>query len=141
MLDIFVEELTDELLVRYLCAVRNKGAKFRRADAFTDKFKDDVITAFAFFQQRFSPEEFAAVKQKWRVVDYLVRLLEAEGKAGVVGVYEAFKREYWDLQLGWVEGVLRARDDFERGMVNAVRARAGEVYVERGVETVMSKVK
>ncbi|KAI9875406.1 MAG: SNARE-binding exocyst subunit S6 [Pleopsidium flavum] len=141
MLDIFVEELGDELLVRYLSAVRNKGAKFRRADAFTDKFKDDVITAFAFFQQRFGAEEFAAVKQKWRVVDWLVRLLEAEGKTGVVGVFEGFKREYWDLQLGWVEGVLRARDDFERGWVSAVRVKAGEVYVERGMETVMSKVK
>lgn len=140
MLDIFVEELADELLVRYLSAVRNKGAKFRRADPFTDKFKDDLITAFAFFQQRFPPAEFAVVKQKWRAVDFLVRLLEAE-KGAVAGVFEAFKREYWDLQVGWVEGVLRARDDFERGMVSAVRARAGEVYVERGVETVMGKVK
>ncbi|MCJ1362940.1 SNARE-binding exocyst subunit S6 [Acarospora aff. strigata] len=141
MLDILVEELADELLVRYLSGVRNKGAKFRRNDPFTDKFKDDVITAFTFFQQRFPPPEFAAVKQKWRVVDYLVRLLEAEGKAGVVGVFEAFKREYWDLQLGWVESVLRARDDFERGMLSAVRSKAGEMYVERGPETIMSKVK
>ncbi len=141
MLDILIEELSDELLVRYLGAVRNKGAKFRRTDPFTDKFKDDVLTAFAFFQQRFAPPEFAAVKQKWRVVDYLVRLLEAEGKVGVVAVFEAFKREYWDLQLGWVEAVLRARDDFERGMLSAVRAKAGEMYVERGPETVMSKVK
>lgn len=141
LLDILVEELADELLVRYLSAVRNKGAKFRRADPFTEKFKDDVITAFAFFQARFAPAEFAAVKQKWRVVDYLVRLLEAEGKAGVAAVFEAFKSEYWDLQLAWVEGVLRARDDFERGMVSAVRAKAGEMYVERGPETIMSKVK
>jgi len=141
MLDILVEELADELLVRYLSAVRNKGAKFRRADPFTDKFKDDVLTAFAFFQARFPPQEFAAVKQKWRVVDYLVRLLEAEGKVGVVAVFEAFKKEYWDLQLAWVESVLRARDDFERGMVSALRAKAGEMYVERGPETIMSKVK
>ena len=141
LLDILVEELADELLVRYLSAVRNKGAKFRRADPFTDKFKDDVLTAFAFFQTRFPPLEFAAVKQKWRVVDYLVRLLEAEGKAGVVAVFEAFKGEYWDLQLAWVESVLRARDDFERGMVSAVRAKAGEMYVERGPETIMAKVK
>lgn len=141
MLDILVEELADELLVRYLSAVRNKGAKFRRTDPFTDKFKDDVLTAFAFFQARFPPQEFAAVKQKWRVVDYLVRLLEAEGKVGVVAVFEAFKKEYWDLQLAWVESVLRARDDFERGMVSALRAKAGEMYVERGPETIMSKVK
>lgn len=135
--DIFVEELADELLVSYLCCVRNKGAKFRRADPFKEKFKDDVLTAFEFFQ-RFS--DFPLIKQKWRVVDFLVRLLEAD-KPGVVTVYQTFKREYWDLQMSWVESVLRARDDYDRGMLSGVKAKASEVSVERGPETIMSKVK
>lgn len=137
MLDIFVEELADELLVRYLSSVRNKGAKFRRSEPFNDKFKDDVLTAFAFFQKF---PDFATIKQKWRVVDYLVRMLEAD-KNAVAGVYEAFKREYWDVQTIWVESVLRARDDYERGMLASVKAKAAEVYVERGPETIMGKVK
>jgi len=135
--DIFVEELADELLVRYLSSVRNKGAKFRRGDPFNEKFKDDVLTAFDFFQ---SFPDFQAIKSKWRAVDFLVRMLEAD-KQAVVGQYEAFKREYWDLQLSWVESVLRARDDFDRGMLGGVKAKASEVYVERGPETIMSKVK
>lgn len=135
--DIFVEELADELLVRYLCCVRNKGAKFRRTDPFTEKFKDDVLTAFEFFQ-KFS--DFPIIKQKWRVVDFLVRMLEAD-KVGVVAVYEAFKREYWDLQMSWVESVLRSRDDYDRSMLGNVKAKASEVYIERGPETIMSKVK
>ena len=135
--DIFIEELADELLVKYLASIHNKGAKFRRGDSFTEKFKDDVLTAFDFFGKY---PDFVSIKSKWRVVDYLVRLLEAE-KQVVVTVYEAFKREYWDLQLSWVESVLRARDDYDRGMLSAVKAKAGEVYVERGPETVMSKVK
>ena len=135
--DIFVEELADELLVRYLASVRNKGAKFRRGDPFTEKFKDDVLTTFDFFGKY---PDFVSIKSKWRVVDYLVRLLEAE-KQVVVTVYEAFKREYWDLQMSWVESVLRARDDYDRGMLSSVKAKAGEVYVERGAETIMSKVK
>ncbi|MCJ1253404.1 SNARE-binding exocyst subunit S6 [Lignoscripta atroalba] len=137
MLDIFVEELADELLVRYLLSVRNKGAKFRRADPFTDKFKDDVLAAFAFFQKF---PDFALIKQKWRVVDYLVRILEAD-KAGVPSVYEAFKREYWDVQMSWMESVLRARDDYDRSLLSSVKAKAAEVYVERRLETIMSKVK
>lgn len=135
--DIFVEELADELLVRYLCSVRNKGAKFRRSDPFTEKFKDDVLTAFEFFQKF---PDFPLIKQKWRVVDFLVRMLEAD-KTGVVGVYEAFKREYWDLQMSWVESVLRSRDDYDRSMLSNVKAKASEVYVEPGAETIMSKVK
>ncbi|OJD17393.1 hypothetical protein AJ78_02523 [Emergomyces pasteurianus Ep9510] len=138
--DILIEELSDELLVRYLSAIRNKGAKFRRQDPFTDKFKDDILTIFGFFQK--FPDAFAAtIKNRWRVVDWLVRLLEAEKGAGVVAVYEAFKTEYWDLQLSWVEAVLRSRDDFERSMVSAVKAKAAELYVERGVETIMGKVR
>lgn len=140
LLDILVEELSDVLLVRYLSAVRNKGVKFRRQDPFTEKFKDDVLTVFAFFQNY--PDSFnATIKQKWRLVDWLVRLLEAEKGAGIVGVYEAFKGEYWDLQLSWVETVLRSRDDFERSMLSAVKAKAAELNVEFGAETVMSKVR
>jgi exocyst complex component 3 len=137
--EILVEELSDELLIRYLSAIRNRGVKFRRVDPYTEKFKDDILTVFGFFQK--FPDSFeATIKQKWRLVDWLVRLLEAD-KAGVANVYEAFKTEYWDLQLSWVEAVLRSRDDFERSMVSAVKARAAEVQVDRGLETIMSKVR
>ncbi|RDW81081.1 SNARE-binding exocyst subunit SEC6 [Aspergillus mulundensis] len=139
--EILVEELSDELLIRYLSSVRNKGVKFRRqTDPYTDKFKDDVLTIFAFFQKY--PDSFAGtIKQKWRLVDWLVRLLEAEKGPAVVNVYEDFKTEYWDLQLSWVETVLRTRDDFERSMITAVKAKAAELSVERGMETLMSRIR
>ena len=139
LLEIFVEELSDALLIRYLTCVRNKSVKFRRGDPFPAKFRDDVVTAFDFFAKY--PDSFnEMIKPKWKVVDYLVRLLEAE-KSVVTDVYQDFKLEFWDLQLSWVESVLRSRDDFERSMLNAVKARAAEVYVERGMETIMGKVK
>ena len=137
MLDIFIEELSDTLLVRYLLCVRNKGVKFRRSDPFTEKFKDDVLTAFAFFQKF---PDFALIKQKWRVVDFMVRILESD-KPSIPGIYEQFKTDYWDVQLSWVESVLRSRDDYDRGLLSSVKSKAGEVYVERGLETIMSKVK
>ncbi|MCJ1408041.1 SNARE-binding exocyst subunit S6 [Ptychographa xylographoides] len=137
MLDIFVEELSDSLLIRYLLSVRNKGAKFRRSEPFTDKFKDDVITAFEFFKKF---PDFDLIKQKWKVVDYLVRLVEAD-KTAVPKVYEAFKKEFWDVQLSWIESVLRSRDDFDRSMLSSVKAKAAEIYVERRAETIMSKIK
>ncbi|KAA8648777.1 SNARE-binding exocyst subunit SEC6 [Aspergillus tanneri] len=139
--DILIEELSDELLVRYLSSVRNRGVKFRRhVDPYTDKFKDDVLTVFAFFQKY--PDSFAGtIKEKWRLVDWLVRLLEAEKGPPIVTVYENFKTEYWDLQLSWVEAVLRTRDDFERSMGSALKAKAAELSVERGVETIMSRLR
>ena len=137
LIDIFVEELADELLVRYLLSVRNKSAKFKRGDPFTEKFKDDVLTAFDWFGKF---PNFPDIKAKWRVVEYLVRLLEAN-KADIAGVYEGFKREYWDLQISWVESVLRTRDDYDRSLLSTVKAKAGEVYMERGLETIVGKVK
>ena len=139
--DIMVEEMSDELLVSYLSAVRNRGAKFRHnVDPYTEKFTDDVLTVFAFFQQY--PDSFAAtIKQKWRLVEYLVKLLDAEKGPVLVSVYESFKLEYWDLQLSWVEAVLRTRDDFERSMISSVKAKAAELNIERGPETIMSRVR
>lgn len=141
LIDILVEELSDELLVRYLSSVRNKGVKFRRsADPFTEKFKDDVLTVFAFFQ-KYEDSFETTIKQKWRLVNWLVQLLETEKGQGLINVYESFKTEYWDLQLSWVEAVVRTRDDFDRSMISGIKAKAAEISVERGMETIMSRVR
>lgn len=140
LLDIFIEELADELLVRYLSCVRNKGAKFRRQEPFQDKLFNDVATAFQFFDSFPNQDLSDIIKQKWRVTEPFSQLLMAD-KAAVPEVFAAFKAEYWDLQLSWVEAVLRARDDFDRSMLNAVKAKAAQVEIVRGEESVMSRVK
>ncbi|KAF4637750.1 hypothetical protein G7Y89_g327 [Cudoniella acicularis] len=142
LLDIFIEELADELLIRYLSSVKNKGAKFKRQDPFKDKLFNDVSTAFEFFNNNsyLSPDVGDTIKQKWRVTEPFLQLLEVD-KPDVPEVFAAFKMDYWDLQLSWVEAVLRARDDFDRSMLNAVKARAAQIDVVRGHETIMSKVK
>jgi exocyst complex component 3 len=140
LLDIFVEELSDELLIRYLSCVRNKSAKFRRQDPFQDKLFNDVSTVFEFFTNYPSPDVADIIKQKWRVTEPFSQLLLAE-KTAVPEVFAAFKADYWDLQLSWVEAVLRSRDDFDRSMLNSVKAKAAQIEVVRGPETIMSKVK
>ncbi|KAK1761217.1 exocyst complex component sec6 [Echria macrotheca] len=140
LVDIFVEIFADELLVRYLSAVRNKGAKFRRTDAFQDKIFDDLSTAFEFFSALPNPDVGNAIKETWRVTEPFLQLLSVD-KDSVPDAFAQFKGSYWDLQISWVEAVLRARDDFERAMLNAVKARAAQMDVTRGAETIMSKVK
>ncbi|KXJ86662.1 exocyst complex component Sec6 [Microdochium bolleyi] len=137
LVDIFVEIFADELLVRYLMSVRNKGAKFRRSEPFAQKIYNDISTAFEYFSSLPNPD---TIKQTWRVTEWFLKLLE-EPKDAIPDVFEQFKRLYWDLQITWVESVLRARDDFERGMLNAVKARAAQMEVVRGPETIMTKVK
>ncbi|KAM0426991.1 hypothetical protein ACHAPT_007889 [Fusarium lateritium] len=140
LVDIFVEIFAEELLVRYLSAVRNKGAKFRRTDPFQDKLFNDIATAFELFSSLPSPDIGASIKETWRVTEHFLRLLTADRDA-VVDTYAAFKMAYWDLNPSWVEAVLRTRDDFERGMATAVKNKAANITVERGAETIMSRVK
>ncbi|KAI9754932.1 MAG: SNARE-binding exocyst subunit S6 [Lichina confinis] len=168
MFDILVEELADTLLERYLGGVRNKGAKFRRTvaasasasgsasppDPYEAKLRDDVLTAFAFFE-RF-PAAFGAIKAKWRVVDWFSRLIAAD-KHALPALWIDFRAEHPDAHLSWLEAVLRARDDFDRATLNAVKARvAAEPFVPPHLppsspsaaaaagapqETIMSKVR
>ncbi|UNI19975.1 SNARE-binding exocyst subunit S6 [Purpureocillium takamizusanense] len=140
LVDIFTEIFADELLVHYLSAVRNKGARFRRADPFRDKLFNDISTAFELFNNLPNPDVGQAIKQTWRATEPFLRLLSAD-KDAVPDEFAAFKSQYWDLQISWVEAVLRARDDFDRAMLNAVKARAAQMDVTRGPETIMSKVK
>jgi len=140
LVDIFVEIFADELLVRYLMCVRNKGAKFRRTDPFQDKIFNDIATAFEFFRGLPNPDVSNTITQTWRVTEYFLQLLTSE-KDALPDVFQDFKTRYWDLQITWVEAVLRSRDDFERSMLNAVKARAAQMDVVRGPETIMGKVK
>ena len=139
LVDIFIEIFADELLIRYLGSVRNRGAKFKRSDPYQDKIFDDLKTAFEFFSTL--PNGAGdVIKEKWRVTEPFVQLLSVE-KEAVPNVFADMKRQYWDLQISWVEAVLRSRDDFERSMLNAVKAKAAEVEVVRGTETILGKVK
>jgi exocyst complex component 3 len=140
LLDILIEELSDALLIAYLSAIRNnRSVKFKRSDPFAAKFRDDVLTAFAFFEK--FPDSFnETIKPRWKCVNFTVRLLESD-KASVVSVYQQFKSEFWDLQLSWVEGVLKTRDDWDRTMITNVKRAAAGTYGERGLESVMGKVK
>ena len=138
--DLFVQVFSDELLIRYLSSVRNKGAKLKRTDPFQDQIFADVAAVFEMFDAMPKAEAAGSLKQTWRVTEQFLALLTV-GKDGVADAFITFKQAYWDLQISWVEAVLRVRDDFERSMLNIVKAQAAQIHVERGPETVMNKVK
>jgi hypothetical protein len=150
--EIMLTEMSDELLAHYLSSVRNRGVKFKRVDPFADKIRDDVLTVFEFFEQlpetydnndprrQICEDIYPDIKAKWKAVSGFVELLQGE-KASMPFIYERLKQEYPDMQISWVEAVLRSRDDFERSMLNAVKAKAAEIPPRTGVETIFAKVK
>lgn len=142
LLDTFIEALSDELLVRYLSSVRNKGAKFKRQDPLKEKIYQDISLIIKFFQesQILSPDVRGLLIDKWKVLQLFEDLIIVD-KASLPDVYERGKQLYWDLQLSWVEAVLRSRDDSDRALLSAVKTRAAAVSVPRGIETIMGQVK
>jgi len=138
--DILITEIADNLLIVYLTSItRNRGVKFRRQDPFPARFRDDVLPAFEFFQKQNQEVFNEHIKPSWKAVNYTVQLLESD-KAAVPSVYESFKRDFWDLQLSWVEAVIKTRDEWDRNMINAVKRAAAGTYGDRGLETIMGKV-
>jgi exocyst complex component 3 len=137
--DLLIDSLADELLIQYLSAVRNKGVKFRRTDQFGAKMKDDLMTAFEFFREY--GQQGTEITQRWRAVEYFLKLVESD-KSQVSFVYEEFKYSYKDVHISWVEAVLRTRDDFERSMLNAVKAKAAETVADDAPDDpIMGRVK
>jgi exocyst complex component 3 len=139
--DLMIDSLADELLVQYLSAVRNKSVKFKRSDQFAAKMRDDLVTVFEFFKTY--GDQGREILSRWRAVDYFLKLLESD-KSQVSFVYEEFKFSYRDVHIGWVEAVLRTRDDFDRSMLNAVKAKAAETIpddAEAPADPIMGRVK
>jgi len=143
--DILIEELAKQLLLAYLGCVHNKGARFRRTDPFAERMRADVVAVFAFFEK--FPGSYDAIREQWRVVEGVLRLVEVE-KSGLVEEFVSFMGTYWDVRISWVEAVLRAREDVDwgplgdgKGLLKAIRARVAETKVvgERG-DTVMCEI-
>ena len=83
----------------------------------------------------------AAVSQRWRAVEFFLKLLESD-KTQVQFAFLEFKQNYRDVHISWVEAVLRSRDDFERSMLNAVKAKAAEPVPDDVMDDpVMGRVK
>lgn len=111
---LLVQEMAKRLLGEYLSAVRNRGAKYRRQDPFTDRVRQDLQDVFKLFGSY--PDAFQEIKDSWRAVNGMVQLLECE-KGDIPREFEQMLADYPDIKIGWVESVLRAREDIDWGPI------------------------
>ena len=142
--ELLIVELAKKLLQAYMGAVRNRGAKFRRQDPYNERLKDDISTAFKFFE-RFR-DAFDDIKREWRVLEAVIMLVETD-KHALTGEFSAFVQEYWDVKVGWVEALLKTRDDIDWGplgdgktIMKGIRAEAAELRAQGREETIMADV-
>jgi exocyst complex component 3 len=113
LLDLLIEDLVDTYLVAYLTALAN--APKLRMPAATDRIKQDVSAAFAFFTTLKPAKE---VEAYFEVVEMILAMLEASKSLVFLSYWQFAKVHGPNLQF--VEGLMRTRSDLDRSAVNEV---------------------
>ncbi|KAF8250145.1 exocyst complex component Sec6 [Wilcoxina mikolae CBS 423.85] len=130
----FMHQLSEQTCIIYLSCAYNKGAKFRPVEA-ANQIRADVAIGYGFYTEYMDRGDVKAV---WTVLEHFLALICSE-KEQLIQKYDEFKTAYWDLPMGWVEAVLKAREDKTKDMVESVKAKVG--YTPRGQEpTIMSRL-
>ncbi len=113
--DILVEDLLDAFLIAYLTALRRAPSRALRMPLATQKIKSDVGMAFDFFASYKSAEE---LEKQLEIMDMILGMLGASSQM-VFMDYWTFAKVHGP-QLGFVEALMKARDDFDRVVVGEI---------------------
>jgi len=113
LLELLVEYLLDAFLVMYLTALAN--CPKLRMPAATERIKEDIGSAFSFFSG-FKPAK--ELEPYFEVVEMILAMLEAS-KSMVFLSFWAFAKVHGPC-IPFVEGLMKARGDFDRSAVNEV---------------------
>ena len=113
LLEVLVEDLLDTFLVTYLNALANSPKL--KMPAATERIKEDVSAVFSFFSTFKAPKELEAY---FEIVEMILALLEAS-KDMVFLSFWAFAKVHGP-NIPFVEGLMKARGDFDRSAVNEV---------------------
>ncbi|KAG5520137.1 hypothetical protein PMAC_001213 [Pneumocystis sp. 'macacae'] len=136
---ILVEELLIEFIVVYLSSIRNKGSRFKIPDCI-EQIRGDVRLVFGLFSRYIDPKE---LEYHFRVVEKMLTLLSTTRKL-FLDEYKAFKRDYWDLPLWYVEDLLNKRDDLDKSTVKEIveTIKREDIQIETNNNaTIMSKLR
>jgi hypothetical protein len=111
----FTSELQDRLLLLFLEALRNKGAKFRMSLA-VDKMKADLEMVIEFFSRYKAPKR---VKASFEIMEKIIGFIESNPRLLFLDFYALWKA-YPDVPLSFVEELLHKRDDLERSEIREI---------------------
>ncbi|OAX43205.1 exocyst complex component Sec6 [Rhizopogon vinicolor AM-OR11-026] len=138
LLELLVEYLLDAFLVIYLTALAN-CPKLRMSTA-TERIRDDISSAFSFFSG-FKPAK--ELEPYFEVVEMILAMLEAS-KSMVFLSFWAFAKVHGPC-IPFVEGLMKARGDFDRSAVNEVMDSIKRKVKDEGLTdppepTIMKKI-
>jgi hypothetical protein len=126
--EILLEDLLDALLISYLNALRRAPPRALRMPVAIQRIKSDISSAFDFFAQYKRPEDLEA---NFEVMDQVVSMLSA-GSQMVFMDYWSFAKKHGP-QLAFVEAIMKARDDFDRVVVQDIMDTLRRKVREEGI--------
>ena len=113
LLELLVEDLIDTFLLTYLNALA--GANKLKMPAAAERLKDDVTEAFNFFSNLAPVKD---VEARFEVLETILAMLEASKDIAFLSFWSFAKVH--GPNIGFVEGLMKARSDFDRSTVNEV---------------------
>lgn len=113
LLDLLVDDLLETFIVAYLTALANSSKL--RMPAATDRIKEDISLVFNFFSTVKPAKE---LEVDFEVIEMVLGLLEAS-KSMVFLSFWSFAKVHGP-NIPFVEGLMKARGDFDRSAVNEV---------------------
>ncbi|KAH8916622.1 exocyst complex component Sec6 [Atractiella rhizophila] len=121
LFDLALDDVIDTFLVKYIDAMRKCG-KLKMPQAM-DRIKEDVRKMVKMFATYKPPKE---LEEDFRVLDSILALLSSSKTLFALDYYQ-FAKEYGP-QLKFVESILKARDDLDRGstsdLIETIRRKA-----------------
>ncbi|SPO46534.1 related to SEC6 - protein transport protein [Moesziomyces antarcticus] len=144
LFDVLCDDMMDRFLVSYIGALRRVGSGKLRMPAAGDQMRKDVEDAKTLFLAFKKEEE---VQEKFEVADAILGMLTSSPTM-VFLPYWSFAKAHGS-HLGFLEALMRARDDLKKDDVNGIMESArrkvkseglNDVVPETGGPTVMSRV-
>ncbi|KAG6891226.1 hypothetical protein C0995_008478 [Termitomyces sp. Mi166 len=126
LLELLIDDLLDAFLVFYLNALANSPKL--RMPAATDRVREDVGLAFAFFSTLKPGKE---VERYFEVIEMILALLEAS-KDMVFLSFWSFAKVHGP-NINFVEGLMKARGDLDRSAVSEVMESVKRKVKEEGL--------
>lgn len=113
LFELLIEDIIDQFLVTYLAALRR--ASKLKAQAAAECIREDVHSSFGFFTKYKTAKE---LETYFDVVDCVLRLISVS-KTMFAMDYWSFAKRYGS-NVGYVEAILKARDDMGRSDVKDI---------------------
>lgn len=127
--EIVIEDLLDAFLITYLTALRRAPPNSLRMPGAVQRLRSDISQVFDFFTLYKPPAE---LEPSFEIMDQVASMLSASPQMVFM--------DYWNFakthgpQLQFVEAIMRARDDLERGETNEVMDTLKRKVRDEGIE-------